>query len=259
MCPTRQVSRILGRLLAFAFLVSSEFFVLIPPFLVSGLASPILRVPYETDAVQQEFAVRHGNIPGAKVCILAMGRLGSRELTAESDLDLIFLYDFDGDAIQSDGDKPLDPTLYFIRLIQRFIAEYPFAGLFLCGAPLDLTKMRKTPPLYWFAGSRDSERFQAANPISYLKEENLLPTLFLHGTSDGLVEYDWAGLIERRIRTAAPALSMEGLRASGYDFDMVAEKPEYVKQREGDSESKRDGFAWVHLGYVETYLARLDT
>lgn len=56
-------------------------------------------------------------------------------------------------------------------------------------------------------------------------------------TLNGLVEYDWAGLIERRIRTAAPELSLEGLRASGYDFTLSAEKPDYVKQREGDRES----------------------
>ena len=54
---------------------------------------------------------------------------------------------------------------------------------------------------------------------------------------NGLVEYDWAGLIERRIRTAAPELSLEGLRSAGYDFELVAEKSEYLKQREGDSES----------------------
>lgn len=87
---------------------------------LSNLAEAMISVLL--DLVQREFANRHGQVLGAKVCILAMGRLGSRELTAESDLDLIFLYDFDPQAIESDGEKPLDPTLYFLRLIQRFIA-----------------------------------------------------------------------------------------------------------------------------------------
>ena len=43
----------------------------------------------------------------ARVVILGMGKLGSRELTAGSDVDLILLYDHDADAEESDGDKPL--------------------------------------------------------------------------------------------------------------------------------------------------------
>ena len=72
--------------------------------------------------VTNEFERRHGRIKGSKVCILGMGRLGSHELTATSDLDLIFLYDFDETAEASDGEKPLEASLYFIRLMQRFIA-----------------------------------------------------------------------------------------------------------------------------------------
>lgn len=86
---------------------------------LSNLAEVLISQMLET--VQDEFASIHGHVPGAQTCILAMGRLGSRELTAGSDLDLIFLYDFDSSIIQSDGEKPLDPTLYYVRLIKRFI------------------------------------------------------------------------------------------------------------------------------------------
>lgn len=72
--------------------------------------------------VTSEFAKRHGVIKGSKICILGMGRLGSRELTATSDLDLIFLYDFDKSIEESDGDKPLPTSLYYSRLMQRFIS-----------------------------------------------------------------------------------------------------------------------------------------
>ena len=72
--------------------------------------------------VQANFEQRHGKVRGGRICILAMGRLGSGELTATSDLDLIFLYDHDEDADESDGDKPLSPAQYFIRLTQRLIA-----------------------------------------------------------------------------------------------------------------------------------------
>ena len=74
------------------------------------------------DAVQAEFARRHGRSPGGRVAILGMGKLGSRELTAGSDVDLILLYDHDADADESDGAKPLAPSHYYARMTQRLIA-----------------------------------------------------------------------------------------------------------------------------------------
>ena len=74
------------------------------------------------DAVTEEFAVRHGRIVGGRVALLGMGKLGSRELTAGSDVDLILLYDHDADAEESDGEKPLFPSQYFTRMTQRLIA-----------------------------------------------------------------------------------------------------------------------------------------
>ncbi len=74
------------------------------------------------EAVEAELERRHGKVRGAKVALLAMGKLGSRELTAGSDVDLILLYDHDADADESDGEKPLAPSQYYIRLTQRLIA-----------------------------------------------------------------------------------------------------------------------------------------
>ncbi|WP_144378579.1 bifunctional [glutamine synthetase] adenylyltransferase/[glutamine synthetase]-adenylyl-L-tyrosine phosphorylase [Mesorhizobium amorphae] len=74
------------------------------------------------DAVVEEFAQRHGHIPGGRIALLGMGKLGSRELTAGSDVDLILLYDHDEQAEESDGEKPLAPSHYFARLTQRLIA-----------------------------------------------------------------------------------------------------------------------------------------
>jgi glutamate-ammonia-ligase adenylyltransferase len=51
-----------------------------------------------------------------------MGKLGGREMTAASDLDLILVYDFDPAAPESDGPRPLAPMLYYARLTQRLIS-----------------------------------------------------------------------------------------------------------------------------------------
>ena len=65
--------------------------------------------------VIDDIARRHGPPPGHGLAVLAMGKLGTREMTATSDLDLIMVYD-PGDATQSTGERPLDPGQYYARL-----------------------------------------------------------------------------------------------------------------------------------------------
>jgi glutamate-ammonia-ligase adenylyltransferase len=50
-----------------------------------------------------------------------MGKLGSREMTATSDLDLLVICDVEADG-ESDGPKPLPATVYYGRLTQALIA-----------------------------------------------------------------------------------------------------------------------------------------
>jgi glutamate-ammonia-ligase adenylyltransferase len=63
----------------------------------------------------------HGRVPGGGAAVIAMGKLGGREMTASSDLDLIVVYDFDPEARQSDGERPLAPSQYYARLTQRLV------------------------------------------------------------------------------------------------------------------------------------------
>jgi [glutamine synthetase] adenylyltransferase / [glutamine synthetase]-adenylyl-L-tyrosine phosphorylase len=70
--------------------------------------------------VRSEFVQRYGVVPGARVALLAFGKLASREMTARSDLDLIMLYD--AQAEESDGPRPLPTSQYYARLTQRLIA-----------------------------------------------------------------------------------------------------------------------------------------
>jgi glutamate-ammonia-ligase adenylyltransferase len=72
--------------------------------------------------VEAELAHSAGHVPGAGFAVVAMGKLGGREMTASSDLDLVFVYDVPAGVEASDGRKPLPPTLYFARLAQRLIA-----------------------------------------------------------------------------------------------------------------------------------------
>jgi len=68
-----------------------------------------------------EFSSRHGPPPGNGLAVIALGKLGSREMTAGSDLDLIIVYD-PGEATESDGPRPLAPRTYYPRLTQALVA-----------------------------------------------------------------------------------------------------------------------------------------
>jgi [glutamine synthetase] adenylyltransferase / [glutamine synthetase]-adenylyl-L-tyrosine phosphorylase len=74
--------------------------------------------------VTDRFAAQHGRIKGQETAIVAMGRLGSREMTASSDLDLILLYDFDSEHPDSDGARSLQGAHYFARFTQRLISAF---------------------------------------------------------------------------------------------------------------------------------------
>jgi [glutamine synthetase] adenylyltransferase / [glutamine synthetase]-adenylyl-L-tyrosine phosphorylase len=71
-----------------------------------------------------QFATQHGRIKGQQTAILAMGKLGSREMTAASDLDLILIYDFDHEYPDSDGARTLHGAQYFARFTQRLISAF---------------------------------------------------------------------------------------------------------------------------------------
>ncbi len=74
--------------------------------------------------VTDQFAAQHGRIKDQESAIVAMGKLGSREMTASSDLDLLLIYDHDRDEPDSDGLRPLHGSQYFARLTQRLISAF---------------------------------------------------------------------------------------------------------------------------------------
>lgn len=84
------------------------------------LADTLIRALHR--AVEDHFMRLHGRIAGQQTAILALGRLGGREMTANSDLDLIVIYDFDSEHPESDGPRRLYGPQYFSRLTQRLIS-----------------------------------------------------------------------------------------------------------------------------------------
>jgi glutamate-ammonia-ligase adenylyltransferase len=83
------------------------------------LADAVIRAVHR--AVSENFVLTYGHMRGEETAVLAMGKLGGREMTATSDLDLILVYDFDRQHPESDGKRTLYGAQYFARLTQRLI------------------------------------------------------------------------------------------------------------------------------------------
>ena len=70
-------------------------------------------------AAEEEMRAQHGEIEGA-LTVIGLGRLGSRQMTATSDIDLMFIYDAPAGATSS-GPRSLSPTEYYTRLVRRIV------------------------------------------------------------------------------------------------------------------------------------------
>jgi glutamate-ammonia-ligase adenylyltransferase len=55
------------------------------------------------------------------LCAVGYGKLGGFELGYSSDLDLVFLHDSQGERQETDGPRPIDNQLFFMRLVQRLV------------------------------------------------------------------------------------------------------------------------------------------
>lgn len=90
---------------------------------LSDLADCLLEVAVAN--VISAFETQYGYIEGGSLGILALGKLGTREMTFESDIDLVFVYRTAPQASASyDGEKSLMPAVYYNRLSQRILGTF---------------------------------------------------------------------------------------------------------------------------------------
>ncbi|MGI9502221.1 MAG: bifunctional [glutamine synthetase] adenylyltransferase/[glutamine synthetase]-adenylyl-L-tyrosine phosphorylase, partial [Geminicoccaceae bacterium] len=105
---------------------------------------------------------QHGRINGGSFAVLGLGKLGSKELSIGSDLDLIFVFDAEKGA-RSDGDKPLPAETYYARLGQRLVSALTAKTAEGSLYEID-TRLRPSGNLGPVACSIDSfERYQMEN------------------------------------------------------------------------------------------------
>ncbi|MDX1974256.1 MAG: bifunctional [glutamine synthetase] adenylyltransferase/[glutamine synthetase]-adenylyl-L-tyrosine phosphorylase [Rickettsiales bacterium] len=78
--------------------------------------------------IQSEFSRTYGTIAGGEFAIIALGKLGSREMTFSSDIDLVFIYDVPDFEALSDGEKAYTASIYYNRFVQRLLSALTLVG-----------------------------------------------------------------------------------------------------------------------------------
>ncbi|MCW3476495.1 bifunctional [glutamine synthetase] adenylyltransferase/[glutamine synthetase]-adenylyl-L-tyrosine phosphorylase [Limobrevibacterium gyesilva] len=69
-----------------------------------------------------DFAERYGRVPGGTMAVVLLGKAGSREMMAGSDLDLMLIYDHPERRHESVGPRRLPASQWFIRAVHAYIA-----------------------------------------------------------------------------------------------------------------------------------------
>ncbi|MCH7882638.1 MAG: bifunctional [glutamate--ammonia ligase]-adenylyl-L-tyrosine phosphorylase/[glutamate--ammonia-ligase] adenylyltransferase [Proteobacteria bacterium] len=95
---------------------------------LSELAELLLQAVYELarKALEGQFGepacVEDGETRTPELAIIGYGKLGSREIHYQSDLDVIFLHNSSGDKQHTLGLKCIDNSMYFAKLAQKIIS-----------------------------------------------------------------------------------------------------------------------------------------
>jgi [glutamine synthetase] adenylyltransferase / [glutamine synthetase]-adenylyl-L-tyrosine phosphorylase len=147
----------------------------------SLLAEAMIAICLEQVSVR--FQQEYGVISGGQIAVFGLGRLGSCEMTATSDLDLIVLYDFPETVVESDGARRLPSTTYYGRLTQRLISALTVPTR---RGSLYSVDMRLRP-----SGNKGPAATQFSGFVAYQKSEaetwermSLVRSRFLAGNAD---------------------------------------------------------------------------
>jgi len=107
---------------------------------LTDLAEIVLE--HALDFAWADLVKRHGKpvcesgerVRAAGFGVIAYGKLGGMELSYRSDLDLVFLHDSRGSRHETNGEKPLDNSMFFGRLVRRLVhfltAQTPSGALY---------------------------------------------------------------------------------------------------------------------------------
>ncbi len=85
---------------------------------LSNIAEIVIKTLIEY--IEKEFLEEFGGINNGNFAVIALGKFGSNELTFKSDLDMMFIYDYENSASINENLK-IEPSAYYIRLANKLV------------------------------------------------------------------------------------------------------------------------------------------
>ena len=73
-------------------------------------------------AAKADIERQYGKLTSGEMIVLGLGKLGSQEMTLQSDLDIILICDAADFSALSEGEKPISAEQWFARLARRFLS-----------------------------------------------------------------------------------------------------------------------------------------
>jgi len=121
----------------------------------------------------------------------------------------------------------LAALIYFRKKLHEAAGyvQNQFKAMFLYAPPMDLSKMKKTPVLYRFAGATKSDQFRRASPINYIDDSLPIPILCTHGKLDALVQFE---------------------ASQSFRHQYEALHPNFLKYYELENATHLDAASWAH-------------
>ena len=185
--------------------------------------------------VAQDFAERHGNVAGGALGVVALGKLGARDMLPASDLDLILIYDHAADASESTGGaRSLPASQYFARLANQVVGALTAPGAERRLYDVDM-RLRPSGSKGPVAVSLSAfTRYHAESAWTW-ERMAVMRGRFVAGTAPGLKRRVEEALRIAQLRTADPAIVLADAAAMRVRMlrDLPAEGPWDVKLMPG--------------------------
>ena len=182
-----------------------------------------------------DFAERHGKVAGGAMGVIALGKLGARDMLPASDLDLILIYEHAPGATESTGGpKSLPASQYFARLANQMVGALtaPGAERRLYDVDMRLRPSGSKGPVAVSLGA--FTRYQAEEAWTW-ERMALMRARFVAGTTAGLKRHVEAAIRAAQTRPAAAETVLADAAAMRARMlrDLPAEGPWDVKLLRG--------------------------
>jgi glutamate-ammonia-ligase adenylyltransferase len=182
----------------------------------------------------------------AAVAVAGYGKLGGLELGYGSDLDLVFLHDSSGSLQETRGERPIDNTVFFLRLGQRIVhllTMHSAAGRLY---EVDMRLRPNGKGGFLMTGLDAFERYQRNDAWTW-EHQALLRARAVAGDANLCAAFEAV-----RRRTLSSAVRRDTLRSDVLDMRLRMRR-ELSKSRGGQFDIKQDAGGIADIEFLVQY------